>query len=158
MVGWTARELARLTNVPAPTVISWINTGLVTADRYGRGRGGHTIGLSGLMELLAVITLRDAGISLQAIRRAVENLRALSGQAQPLASLTIMVVGDDIVWKDASEIGDIPTSALHKPGQRLMIFPIGEQHSEILEQLRPSDTDGNELVSYKMEGVLATVS
>src|SRR5689334_9431373 len=125
MAGWTARELARLTGVPAPTVASWISGGLITPEHYGRGRGGHVIGLSGLMELLAIAELRQVGFSLQAVRRAVENLRELSGHAHPLAGLTLLVIGRDIVWKDESEISEMKISALHKPGQRLMVFPIG---------------------------------
>jgi DNA-binding transcriptional MerR regulator len=81
MAGWTARALARQTGIPAATVSKWVTSDLITPEQYGRGRGGHIIGLSGLMELLAVQELSAAGFSMQAIRRAVENLRQLSGHA-----------------------------------------------------------------------------
>jgi DNA-binding transcriptional MerR regulator len=139
MAGWTARELARLTGVPVPTVTFWVNSGLVDAEHRGRGRGGHSIGLIGLVELLAVVELRQVGFSLQAIRRAVENLRELSGQHRPLARLTLVVVGRDIVWKDSNEISDMTISALHRPGQRLMVLPIGEKQVELLRQLQVND-------------------
>ncbi len=139
MEGWSARALARLTGVPVPTLASWVRTGLITPIQYGRGRGGHSIGVSGLMELVAITELRKAGVPLQAIRRAVENLRELSGYARPLARLTLVVDGGDIAWKDADELAIMPISALHKPGQRLMIFPVGEQHAEMLHRLLAYD-------------------
>jgi hypothetical protein len=58
MAGWTARALARLTGQSPSTVAKWVSDGLVTAERYGRGRGGYTIGASGLLELTAIIELR----------------------------------------------------------------------------------------------------
>ncbi len=135
MVGWTARSLARLLQVPAPTVASWVTVGLVTPERYGRGRGGHVIGINGLLELLAVIELRQAGFSLQTIRRAVVNLREMSGHDRPLAKLILVVNGQDIFWMDANDVSGMPISALQSPGQRLMVFPIGEQHEEFLQKL-----------------------
>jgi len=106
--------------------------------------GGHTIGVSGLMELLAIIELRKAGFSAQSIHRAVENLRTLSGHTRPLAGLTLVVDGGDLAWKDATELSAMPISALHKPGQRLMVFPIGEQHAEMLHQLQADELDNDE--------------
>jgi len=153
MAGWTARALARSTGVAVPTLASWVRSGLITPIQYGRGRGGHTIGASGLMELLAIIELRKAGVPLQSIRRAVENLRELSGYDRPLANLTLVVNGGDIAWKDAEEVSTMPISALHKPGQRLMIFPIGEQHAEMLHQLEARSLDGT-IVYSEVEGVM----
>ena len=135
MAGWTARELARHVGVPANTVTSWIQSGLVTPDVLRRGRGGHEIGGAGLLELLTVLELRNAGISVQAIRRAVENLHHLTGHDRPLARLTLIVQGDDIIWKHTQEIEETPISALHHPGQRLMIFPVGERHQTLLDEL-----------------------
>jgi DNA-binding transcriptional MerR regulator len=135
MAGWTARELARQTGVPAATLASWITGGIITPEHYGRGRGGHVVGVSGLLELLSVLELRQAGFSLQAIRRTVENLRELTGHARPLVRLILVVCGRDIAWKDAHELSDITISALQRPGQRLMVFPIGERYAELLHQL-----------------------
>lgn len=136
MAGWTARALARQTGIPATTVASWVTSGLVTPEHYGRGRGGHIIGISGLLELLAVLELRNTGFSMQAIRRAVDNLRQLSGHDRPLMNLTLVVSGNDIVWKDSRDLSEIPISLLQVPGQRLMVFPIGEQHAAMLKNLQ----------------------
>ena len=146
VAGWTARALARQIELPPATVASWIASDLVSAEQYGRGRRGHVVGISGLLELLAVIELRQAGFPLQAIRRAVANLRELTGQDRPLARLTLLVSGKDIVWRDSNELTDVTISALQQPGQRLMVFPIGEQHSELLRQLESrTDTESRTL-------------
>lgn len=138
MSGWTARELARLTGISVPTVSAWIQAGLIIPHEYGRGRGGHSIGLSGLIELLTIVELRSAGFSLQSIRKAVENLRLISGEHSPLGHLTLVVVGKDIVWRDRDELANMPVSALYQPGQRVMLFPIGERQAEFLEQHSPT--------------------
>src|SRR5438067_1744912 len=97
---WTARQLAQLLGVPVPTVTFWVSSGLVTPDRHGRGRGGHSIGMMGLLELVTVHELRQAGFSMQKIRRVVGALHELSGHEHPFARLTIVSIGDDIAWKD----------------------------------------------------------
>lgn len=141
MKGWTARELGRLLNIPVTTLTNWIGLGLVTPEHRRRGRGGHVIGLSGLMEFLAVIDLRKAGFSTQAIGKAVENIRRLSGQARPLAHLVIVVSGDDIAWMDQGELSDTSISTLQQPGQRLMLFPVGEEYSLLVSALTNDLTD-----------------
>jgi len=135
MAGWTGRALARLLMIPPATVTSWISSGLVTPDAYGRGRGGHAIGMSGLLEMVAIVEMRNAGLPTQSIWRVVEALRELSVHARPLAGLTLVIIGNDAVWKDATELYAMPISALHRPGQRLSILPIGEQHAALLHQL-----------------------
>lgn len=135
MIGWSARALAQQTRLPVSTLASWISRGLITPDHRGRGRGGHTIGVAGLLELTAVLALREAGISTERIEEAVRNLRLLSGVERPLARLTLVVQGEDILWRDAHEVEGMTLSTLHKPGQRLMVFPVGEQHAEMLLHL-----------------------
>jgi len=143
MALWTARELARITEIPTPTVSYWVNAGLITPSQYGRGRGGHKIGVLGLIELLTIIELRASGVSLRDIRRAVENLRQISGERRPLASLTLVVVDDDILWIDGEELNSLPVSALRKPGQRVLIFPIGEKHTLLIQKLGYEQLDSN---------------
>ncbi|MDT7858185.1 MerR family transcriptional regulator [Rubrivirga sp. S365] len=135
MAGWTARALAAHTGTPPTTLSSWIGAGLVTPDRLGVGRGGHTIGVVGLLELLAVKELKAAGFSLRAIRRAVGNLRGLSGEDRPLGRLSLVVHGDDIAWRDASALDGMTVSALRHPGQRLMVFHVGEEHTDVVRRL-----------------------
>jgi hypothetical protein len=102
----------------------------------GRGRKGHLIGLTGLLELLTIIELRGAGVSLQAIARAIENLRNISGESRPMAKFILVVRGKDIVWSDEDSLASMTFSALRSPGQRLLVFPIGRQHAEIAQHMR----------------------
>lgn len=139
MALWTARELARLTDVPVPTVSTWINAGLIAPAQLGRGRGGHKIGLMGLIELLTIIELRAAGLAIKDIRKAVENLRRISGETRPLAKLTLVVFDNDVLWIDSDKLDEMPVSALRQPSQRAMIFPIGEKHNFFIQQLSGSD-------------------
>ncbi|MCE5199920.1 MAG: MerR family transcriptional regulator [Armatimonadota bacterium] len=143
VTGCTARELGRRLGLPVTTLISWVKLGLVTPERLGRGRHGHFIGGSGLMETLAVINLRNAGFSTQEIRKAVENLRGLSGQERPLVGLVLVVSGNDIAWRDGDEVLSSMVSALQQPGQRLMLFPVGATWSALLESF------GQDLVAGK---------
>jgi DNA-binding transcriptional MerR regulator len=152
MAAWTAREIARHIGVPANTVTSWIQSGLVTPDTLRRGRAGHEIGTSALLELLAVIEMRNAGISIQAIRRAVENLRQITGHDRPLAQLTLVVRGNDIVWRQSEDVEESQISALHSPGQRLMIFPIGERHQSLVSKLLNSVAAKSTRVSIGNKG------
>ena len=142
--GWTARALARLTGKSASTVARWVADELVTAEHHGRGRGGNTIGLRGLLELTAIIELEQAGFTPREIRRAIENLRQFLGEKHSLSDVTILVCGSDIAWKDTQELDSVPVSALHAPGQRLMVFPVGEQHAKWVSQLRRESLVDNE--------------
>jgi DNA-binding transcriptional MerR regulator len=133
--GWSAMSLSELTGIAYTSVHHWIGAGLVTPEKHGRGRVGHVIGVSGLLELLAVAELRRVGFSLAEIRRAVDNLRQLSGQERPLAHLTLVVSGNDIVWQTDEEIAALNISALRQPGQRLLFLPVGEQCADLLGRL-----------------------
>ncbi len=132
--GWSVRALADLLGIPGTTAGYWVNSGLVTAERRGRGRAGHTIGLAGLRELVAVMELRNAGISLQAVQQAVGELRQLTSQERPLSQLMVVAVGDDVVWHEGGD----PTalvSAKRQPGQRILIVPVGEATAELQRRL-----------------------
>ncbi len=132
--GWSVRALAHLLGIPDSTASYWVNSGLVTAERRGRGRGGHTIGLAGLRELVAVMELRGAGISLQAVQQAVHDLRRLTSEERPLSQLIVVAVGDDVVWHEGGD----PTalvSAKRQPGQRILIVPVGEATAELQRRL-----------------------
>lgn len=139
MEQWSARVLARQFGLPHSTVSNWIVIGLVRPDKHGRGRAGHSIGVAGLLELVAVKDLRDAGVSVKQIQRAVQNLRKLTGQDRPLARLVLVVVGHDIIVQDLED-PSLVMSTLRNPGQRVMVFPIGEQHAQALVELRRPTT------------------
>lgn len=126
--------MGRLIGLPHSTVSHWITSGLVQPIRRGRGRRGHDLGIPGLLELLAVRDLRDAGISVRAVRKAIDHLREITGHRQPLSHLVLLVVGDDVLVQDTAD-RNAWVSALRFPSQRVMIFPIGDEHSRLLKAL-----------------------
>jgi hypothetical protein len=69
-----------------------------------------------------------------AIRRAVEHLREITGHARPLAHLVLLVVGDDVLVREQGDEGGW-VSALQHPTQRVMVFPIGNEHSRVVAEL-----------------------
>lgn len=137
-MGWTARTLAKQLELPPSTLSHWITTGLVEPEERGRGRRGHNIGVSGLLELVAVSQLREAGIPVPSIRQVIENLRSLTGHERPLATVLLVVVGNDVIVEDVID-PSLLTSVLQRPTQRVMVFPIGEQHAQLLDELRETE-------------------
>lgn len=134
------RELAERLGIPDTTLCHWISTGLVKADLRRRGRGGSIIGLTGLMEVETVMACRRCGISLQSIRKAVEALRELSGQERPLARLTLVITGSDLLWFPDTELKGKRISTLQKPGQILLVFPISQRIEELAAELKQETT------------------
>jgi hypothetical protein len=101
--------------------------------------------------LLAVVSLKRAGFSLQQIKKAVGELRA-RGYHSPLASLNLVAVGNDIAWKEATDVEEYTaearaTSALLLPGQGIFVFPIGEQHAVLLRQLESLEQERDPVVA-----------
>lgn len=131
---WTARELSGFIKVPVSTLTYWVAAGLVTPDESGKGRGGHKIGLLGLLEALAVKELRRSDVPLQKIREVAANLKRLFDQNRPLARLTLIVYGDDVIVME-NGIDNKGISAYLKPGQSVMIFPLGEAYVQKVEEV-----------------------
>jgi DNA-binding transcriptional MerR regulator len=138
---WSARALGRRVGVAHSTVSHWIAIGLIEPSRRGRGRRGHDLGIAGLLDLIAVRDLREAGIPMQAIRRAVKHLHEVTGHRHPLAHLVLLVVGNDILVRDADDEGAW-VSALRHPTQRVMVFPIGDEHRRVVDSLPAPTNNG----------------
>ena len=132
--GWSVRALAQLLGIPVSTASYWVISGLVTVERRGRGRGGHTICIAGLREMVTVMELRNAGISLQAVQRAVEELRRLTSEDRPLAQLMVVAIGDDVVWHEEGDPAAF-VSAHRRPGQRVLMVPVGEATADLQRRL-----------------------
>jgi hypothetical protein len=75
---------------------------------------------SGFQDLVTLRTaklLRDAGISLQGLRKVVQFLRDTHGMAQPLSQTRLVVAGDDVLLVQTE--GDL-MSVLRYPGRHIL--------------------------------------
>jgi uncharacterized protein (DUF433 family) len=91
---------AKLAGVSPRRVLYWSSVGLVAPtveEHLGPRRHIRLYGFVELMSLQVTAKLRDAGISLQAIRRVVSFLREL-GYAKPLTELRFAVTADRVYF------------------------------------------------------------
>ena len=131
---WTASAVARHIGVAASTVSGWISSDLVEPARRGRGRRGHDLGYSGLLEALAVRDLLRSGFAPRDVRRAVSNLRGLTAEDRPLSRVCLVVIDDDVFIRDGED-EEALVSVLRHPAQRVMLLRIGREHAAVTEAL-----------------------
>jgi DNA-binding transcriptional MerR regulator len=111
----------------------WTNAGLITPsiDQGRRGKvGGYTRrywSLQDLVGMRAIITLRNAGISLQALRKVAQFIQELGGS---FSNTYLIASGDDVFIRHSD---DLLISALKRPGQQTMaiIFDLGTAENEV---------------------------
>jgi hypothetical protein len=143
------RHLAPLVGVPASTGNDWIRCGLVTPERRaaGAGRGGHTVGLVGLMELVAVARLREFGFPTTRIKRAVSALRELSGGGAAWGHLRLIARGPDLTWEQDEEH---VISLLKAPYNHVLVLNVGSEFESLKRLLEteegPAEATGRALV------------
>lgn len=107
----------RLTSLTARQVRYWDTTGLVSPSiRPAKGRGSKRLySFEDLVELRTVARLLSAGISLQKVRRVVEQIKGVRDVARPLASLRFLTDGDTVFipsnesqrWENALRGGQV---------------------------------------------------
>jgi DNA-binding transcriptional MerR regulator len=95
--GFGVAAVLRLTKVSYRNLDYWARTGLVRSSiRQAAGKGTRRVyAFEDLVALRVVKRLRDVGVPLQSIRRAVRYLQAHAGQ--PLASLSLVADGKKIL-------------------------------------------------------------
>lgn len=115
---FTTPQVARLASVEPRNLSYWIDSGLVRPERRARGRGiglGHEFGFRGLVEVRTIRDLRDQGLSLQRIRRALDALRRHWPEAGDLGAGAKLVTDgrDALLVLDRERF----VSLLEAPGQ-----------------------------------------
>ena len=90
--------------------------------------------------MVAVMELRNAGISLQGVQRAVADLRKLTSEERPLTQLMVVAIGDDVVWHEGGDPAAL-VSAHRQPGQRILIVPVGEVTAELHNRLETGNVE-----------------
>ena len=119
MEGFTAKQVVTLTGVPYKRLDSWANSGFLMpsiAEAYGTG-SRRLYSFQDLVALRTAKILRDAGISLQGLRRVMQFLRDTQGIEQPLVQTRLIVAGDDVLMVQSE--GDL-MSVLRHPGQHVL--------------------------------------
>jgi DNA-binding transcriptional MerR regulator len=119
MRGFTTSQVVKATRVNRKTLGYWHTSGFLSPSLQ-QSKGPGTRRLYSFLDLIAIkVTreLRQAGISLQGLRRVVKFLRKQKQlEDHPLAGAFLVSDGRDVFVQD----GDLPMSALRQPGQGLL--------------------------------------
>jgi DNA-binding transcriptional MerR regulator len=122
-VGFTPRQVTRLTGVPYSTLNLWAKSGLVNPSiAPGRGSGSERVySFNDVVALKVAFELRKSGITTSSLKKVVEFLRQNDHMEMPLAEARLVVSGRDVlVVKNKREL----VSALAKPGQSCLSFVV----------------------------------
>lgn len=115
---FSSQSAAHLAGISYRQLDHWARSGLLPPSlspaEPGIGRRRRYSFLD-VVALCTVAELRRAGVSLQALRRVVAELRRL-GAGVALAEARLVVDGDDVLLAD----GDTALSILRKPGQGVL--------------------------------------
>ena len=122
-VGFTPRQVTRLTGVPYSTLNLWARKGLVRPSiDEGGGSGNERIySFSDLVALKVAFALRKAGVTTSSLEKLVQFLHEHEQLKQPLSEVRLVVSGRDVVAvKSDKEL----ISVLSKPGQSCLSFVV----------------------------------
>jgi DNA-binding transcriptional MerR regulator len=129
MAGWAAR----LTGLAYHDLDYWARSGfIVPSVAAAAGKGSQrAYSFRDLVALRVARELRDAGISLPALRRVVQYLRESEGLDHPLAEARLVVAGDDVIMSRSDEE---LLSLLKRPGQTYLTALVNL--ANVVEELR----------------------
>lgn len=124
MMGFTTSQVKTLTGLTTRQINYFDQTGLLHPSlQQAHGKG--TVRYYSFRDLIALKTIavlrQNGGISLQTIRRAVEQIQHIEGRL--LSEVVFTVMGDDVV--EVVEKGDpvsLARSLVRNPGQLLYMF------------------------------------
>lgn len=127
---FTAGQAAKAAGLPYSQINYWAKTGfLVPSVQEASGPAScRAYGFRDLVALRVAGQLRDAGITLQSLRRVVEFLQSKRRYSQPLSDAYLVITGNGDV---AEKKGDTLISTLHQPGQAYFVFALGEAVNEM---------------------------
>ena len=133
--GYTSTIAAKVTGLPVIKVQRWTNDGLVTPSIHqGKGRGDWDLfSFADLVALKTAARLRQSGVSLQAIRKALQYLQQHDSSIT-LANTYLVSDGKDMYEKRGQEM----QSLLRKPGQLVFtwVIDLGAIEQEVRQALR----------------------
>src|SRR5437763_1701144 len=118
MMTFGSTEVSEITGVNGKTLHHWDMTGLVSPSaQRAHGKGTRKrYGFNDLLAIRLITGLRDAGVSLQSLRKVADYIRRELGPAEDLGNVFLVTDGHDVYLRQ----GDSLVSALRERGQRLM--------------------------------------
>jgi DNA-binding transcriptional MerR regulator len=121
-VGFTPRQVTRLTGVPYSTLNLWAKNGLIPPSiAAGVGSGSERVySFSDLVALKVAFELRKSGVTTSSLQKAVEFLRRNEHMEKPLSEARLVVSGHDVAIVRQGELA----SVLSKPGQGYLRFVV----------------------------------
>lgn len=130
-IGYTAGQTCRLTGLKYDRLDHWDRTAFISPSiATATGVGSERLySFRDLVALRVARELRDAGIPLQSLRKAVEFLRS-RGYEQPLSEVYLVSDGSDVFERRGDEV----LSVLRRPGQAAFAWVI--DLAKIVEELR----------------------
>lgn len=133
---YATESIARIADVPLPTVHYWARTGVIKPSEPGRrGRGGSA--RYGFRELVAILTLRElrgSGVSLQTMRKVVSEL---AKRGDDLASVRLVLFGKQVyVAVGEQDLMDVLTKQVAFRHLVVAMQPIEAEARKAVRKLR----------------------
>jgi DNA-binding transcriptional MerR regulator len=130
--GFRVNQVVRLSGVPYRTLDFWANTGFVVPSiAQATGKGSDRIySFQDVVAIRVARSLRDAGISLQSLRKVVKHLQQRQGLDSPLSEAYLASDGHDVFEVRGDEI----SSLLRRPGQISFAWIL--DLAEVVEEVR----------------------
>ncbi|MBZ5490322.1 MAG: MerR family transcriptional regulator [Acidobacteriia bacterium] len=121
-VGFTPRQVTRLTGVPYSTLNLWAKKGLIRPSvSEGVGSGSERIySFSDLVALKVAFELRKSGVTTSSLKKVVKFLHEDEEIEKPLSEVRLVVTGGDVAIVREGEL----ISVLSRPGQGYLSFVV----------------------------------
>jgi DNA-binding transcriptional MerR regulator len=121
-IGFTARQVVKLTGVPYSTLNLWAKNGLVEPSvSPANGTGTERVySFSDLVALKVAFELRKSGITISSLIKVIRFLRERANIEKPLSEARLVVTGRDVAIVGKGEL----VSVLSKPGQAYLSFVV----------------------------------
>jgi DNA-binding transcriptional MerR regulator len=135
MGGISATRAAAILGMPYRTLDHWIRTGLLTIPNPAPGRGrSRELVFTDIVKAVTIKHLRQEGVTLQQIRRVLDELERRWQVVDPLLSGRLVVIGDRLLW--AADEATLLDAITGQTGIRdLLVVDVGEMAQELAEKV-----------------------
>ena len=151
-VGLRSRTISEMFGIPASTLHSWVQVGLVAPSI--RGPQGRRVeqywSVQDAVVVRVVKELRRSGASLQQVKKAAA---AITRYGESLSSARLYWDGRDVLLQ--SDDGDL-VSTIVRPGQLtwfLAVLPLGKWHQQAVRKAEPIDIEAMRELDRRRTGI-----